>query len=138
MAGPIVIDPARGQRRVPNFGTATREDVPGFLGIMQILHQEPNSSMFARLLEGSPRAEDEVPLAHLFEEMSTLALHNLVTEDLLFDAFAIDHYYEKLRGRIDRVRRESGNPKFCENFEAAAVLAREYREQRPAKMRVEA
>ena len=135
MAGPVVIDPQRGQRRVPNFGTASREDVPGFLGIMQILHQEPNSSMFARLLEGSPRAEDEVPLAHLFEEISTLALHNLIVEDLLFDAFAIDHYYEKLRGRVERVRAESGNPKFCENFEAAAVLAREYREQRPPKMR---
>jgi hypothetical protein len=135
MAGPVVIDPQRTGRRTPNFGTASREDVPGFLGIMRIVHQEPTSSMFARLLEGSVRAEDEVPLAHLFEEISTLALHGLIVEDLLFDAFAIDKYFERLRDRIDRVRKHTGNAKFCENFEIAADLAREYREQRPAKVR---
>jgi hypothetical protein len=135
MAGPVVIDPNRSARRTPNFGTATHEDVPAFLGIMRILHQEPNSSMFARLLEGSPRAEDEVPLAHLFEEISTLALHGLIVEDLLFDAFAIDHYYDRLQDRINRVRKEGGNSKFAENFELAADLAREYRDQRPAKVR---
>ncbi len=133
MAGPVVIDPQR--RQAPNFGTATKQDVPSFLGIMQILHQEPNSSMFARLLEGSPRAEDEVPLAHLFEEIATLALHGLIVEDLLFDAFAVDRYYEQLRGRIERVRQQTGNPKFCENFEIAAELAQQYRDQRPAKVR---
>lgn len=135
MAGPVVIDPQRSARRTPNFGTATREDVPGFLGIMQILHQEPNSSMFARLLEGTTRDEDEVPLAHLFEEMSSLALHGLIVEDLLFDAFAIDYYFDRLRPRIERVRSQSGNSKFCENFEIAAALAVEYRDQRPAKVR---
>lgn len=135
MAGPVVIDPQRAARRTPNFGTATREDVPGFLGIMRIIHQDPTSSMFARLLEGSVRAEDEVPLAHLFEEISTLALHGLIVEDLLFDAFAIDHYFERLKDGIERVRRDTGNAKFCENFEIAADLAREYREQRPAKVR---
>ena len=135
MAGPIVIDPARGQRRVPNFGTATHHDVQGFVGIMQILHTEPNSSMFARLLDGSPQDEDELPLAHLFEEISTLALHNLVVEDLLFDAFAIDHYYDTLKKRIQAARKKTKNPKFCENFEAAALLAREYRALRPKRLR---
>jgi hypothetical protein len=135
MAGPVVIDPNRAARRAPNFGTATRDDVPAFLGIMRILHQEPNSSMFARLLEGSPRTEDEVPLAHLFEEISTLALHGLIVEDLLFDAFAVDHYYERLEDRINRVRTDTGNSKFAENFEIAAELARQYRDQRPSKVR---
>ncbi len=134
MAGPVVIDPNK--PRVPQFGTATREDVPGFLGIMQIVHQEPTNSMFARLLSGSQGEGDEVPLAHLFEEISTLALHGLIVEDLLFDAFAFDRYWEQLKHRVERVRRDSGNPKFCENFEIAAALAIEYREQRPAKVRV--
>lgn len=134
MAGPVVIDPER--RQAPNFGTATREDVPGFLGIMRIVHTEPTSSMFARLVEGSPRPEDEVPLAHLFEEISTLALHGLIVEDLVFDAFAIDRYFEQLRPRVERVRTETSNPKFCENFEIASGLAKQYRELRPAKVRV--
>ena len=133
MAGPVVIDPAR--RRRPQFGTAKREDIPGFLGIMQILHSEPNSSMFARLLEGKQTNNDEVPLAHLFEEISTLALHGLVPEDLLFDAYAFDDYWEKLSERVQKVRKESGNEKFCENFELAAASAIDYREDRPAKHR---
>jgi len=133
MAGPVVVDPQR--RQAPNFGTATRADVPGFLGIMQIVHQEPTSSMFARLVEGAQRREDEVPLAHLFEEISTLALHGLIVEDLVFDAFAIDRYFDQLRERIETVRRETDNPKFCENFEIAAGLAKQYRDQRPAKVR---
>lgn len=134
MAGPVVVDPNK--RRTPEFGTATREDVPSFLGIMQIVHQEPTNSMFARLLSGNQTDADEVPLAHLFEEISTLALHGLICEDLLFDAFAFDRYWETLRGHVERVRRESGNPKFCENFEIAAQLGAQYREQRPPKVHV--
>ena len=135
MAGHVVIDPEK--RRAPQFGTASRQDLPGFLGIMQIIHQEPNSSMFARLLTGTQSEADEVPLAHLFEEVSTLALHGLIVEDLLFDAFAFDGYWDTLKDRVHRVRRESGNPKFCENFEIAAALAVQYREQRPPKLRIE-
>jgi hypothetical protein len=134
MAGPVVIDPTKVPKREPQFGTASAADVPAFLGIMRILHQEPNSSMFARLLEGSPRHEDEIPLAHLFEEVSTLALHGLIAEDLLFDAFAFDQYWSELHDRVQQVRRDTGNPKFCENFEIAAALAVHYREHRPAKV----
>lgn len=100
---------------------------------MTILHSEPNSSMFARLLQDQQTPEDEVPLAHLFEEISTLALHGLVPEDLLFDAFAFDDYWQKLKARVEAVREKSGNPKFAENFELAAASAVEYREDRPAK-----
>ncbi len=136
MAGPVVIDPAKARHIEPKFGTATRDDLPGFLGIMQILHSEPTSSMFTRLLEGTIRREDEVPLAHLFEEISTLALHGLIVEDLLFDAFAFDGYWQKLAPRIEEIRRQSGNPKFGENFEIAAALAVKYREHRPSKVGV--
>ena len=135
MAGPVLVDPATTARRIPEFGTATRADVPGFVGIMQILHSEPNSSAFARLLAGDTRPDDEVPLAHLFEEISTMALHGLIVEDLIFDAFAFDYYWERLRPRVETIRESTGNPKFGENFEIAAGLAVAYRENRPPKIR---
>jgi len=133
MAGPVVHEPATAGRLTPKFGNATRDDLPGFLGIMRIIHQEPNSSAFARLLLGQPKPEDEIPLAHLFEEISTLALHGLIVEDLLFDAFAFDYYWEQLKGAVDKARERTSNRKFCENFEQAARLAIAYRETRPAK-----
>jgi len=134
MAGPVVLDPTRADRRRPQFGNATRADVPGFLGIMQILHSEPNSSAFARLLSRQLQDGDEIPLAHLFEEVSTLALHGLIVEDLVFDAFAIDLYWDQLKGAVKKVRKSTSNPKFCENFEIAAKLAESYREERPGKV----
>src|ERR1700693_2132674 len=132
MAGPVVHSPSGPLR--PRFGTARHEDLPGFIGIMQILHQEPTSSAFARLLTANQTPEDEIPLAHLFEEIATLALHGLLPGDLLFDAFAIDFYYKELKPRIEEVRRSTSNDKFCENFEIAARLAIAYREERPAKV----
>ena len=132
MAGPVVHSPS-GQLR-PRFGTARREDLPGFIGIMQILHQEPTSSAFARLLTANQTPEDEIPLAHLFEEIATLALHGLLPGDLLFDAFAIDIYWNALSARITEVRKATGNDKFCENFEIANKLAKAYREERPTKV----
>jgi hypothetical protein len=133
MAGPVTIKPAE-TRWTPQFGTATEKDVPAFVGIMQIIHQEPTASAFARLLTGQMRSEDEVPLAHLFEEIATLALHGLLVEDLLFDAFAFDHYWDQLGPRVLALRDRGHNPKFGENFEIAAGLARAYREARPAKV----
>jgi hypothetical protein len=132
MAGPVVHKP--GEKARPRFGTARREDVPGFIGIMQILHQEPTSSAFSRLVSGEQRPDDEIPLAHVFEEISTLALHGLLPEDLLFDAFAIDIYWNQLEARVAQVRKTTANDKFCENFEIAARLAVAYREERPAKV----
>jgi hypothetical protein len=134
MAGPVVHEPASALRRTPQFGNATRDDLPGFLGIMRIIHQEPNSSAFARLLTGDQRTEDEIPLAHLFEEVSTLALHGLIVEDLLFDAFAFDYYWDALKGSVKAARKRTGNQKFCENFELAAQLAVAYRDARPSKV----
>jgi hypothetical protein len=134
MAGPVVHK--LGEKPRPRFGTATREDVSAFIGIMQVLHREPTSSAFARLLAGTTKADDEIPLAHIFEEISTLALHGLVAEDLLFDAFAFDFYWKALERPIERVRTSVDNPKFCENFEIAARLAIAYREERPAKISV--
>jgi len=101
---------------------------------MQILHEEPTSSAFARLLTAQQTAEDEIPLAHVFEEISTLVLHGLLPGDLLFDAFAIDIYWNALSERIAEVRKTTGNDKFCENFEVARELAIAYREERPAKV----
>jgi len=121
-------------RWTPQFGTATEKDVPAFVGIMQVIHQEPTASQFARLLAGQTRSDDELPLAHLFEEMATLALHGLLVEDLIFDAFAFDSYWDQLHESVVSIRERMGNPKFGENFEIAAGLARAYREARPAKV----
>jgi hypothetical protein len=133
MAGPVVVNPPSPSRPRPSFGTATAADVPAFLGVMQLLHQEPNSAAFARLLSGRLQEDDYIPLAHLFEEISTLAVHGLISEDLLFDAFAFDLYWGQFKERIEWLRSETGNPKLCENFETASRAAREYRELRPPR-----
>ena len=73
--------------------------------------------------------------AHLFEEISVLALHHLVPEALLFDAFGFDLYWDELREDIMSLRQQTGNEKFCENFEIAADRARDYRNDRPPKRR---
>lgn len=108
--------------------SAHREpDVTVFLTIMQILHSEPTVSSFMRLLRKQLEPDDYVPLSHLFEEISVLAVHGFVHEHLLIDALALDMYWDELREDIFQVRRSTGNPKFCENFEAIADRAREYR-----------
>lgn len=135
MPGPKHYDPTRPPRREPEFGTAGQSDLPAFLGIMRIVHEPPMAASFARLLTDEPLSGDLVPLAHLFEEVSTLAVHRLISEDLLFDAFAIDLYWEQLKATIEGVRKTSSNPKFCENFEICSDLAHTYRELRPPKPR---
>ena len=118
-----------------DFGRSTLEQVPGFVGLMRILHAEPTASAFARLLRKELIADDYVQLAHLFEEISVLALHRHIAEELLFDAFAFDMYWDELREDVLEVRRLTGNEKFCENFEIAAERARRYRKDFPPKLR---
>ena len=100
-----------------------------------MLHSETAAPAFGRLLKKSLQPDDYVLLAHLFEEISVMALHHLIPEALLFDAFAFDLYWEELREDILSLRRQTGNEKFCENFEIAAERAREYRSDRPPKLR---
>jgi hypothetical protein len=102
---------------------------------MSILHGEPAAPAFGRLLKKSLQPDDYVLLAHLFEEISVLALHHLIPEALLFDAFAFDLYWDELREDITSLRRQTGNEKFCENFEIASDRARDYRNDRPPKRR---
>jgi hypothetical protein len=135
MAGHSSFDPTQPRRREPEFGTATLADVPAFLGIMRVLHEPPMAGSFARLLTREQLPGDLVPLAHVFEEICTLAMHRLISEDLLFDAFAIDHYWNQLESTVHGLRFNTGNPKFCENFEICAEQARIYRELRPHKPR---
>jgi hypothetical protein len=100
---------------------------------MSMLHAEPVAPAFGRLLKKSLQPDDYMLLAHLFEEISVLALHHLIPEALLFDAFAFDLYWDELREDILALRRQTGNEKFCENFEIAAHRARDYRNDRPPK-----
>ena len=118
-----------------DFGRSTQDQVPCFVAIMEILHAEPTASAFARLLRKELLADDYVQLAHLFEEISVLTLHRHIAEELLFDAFGFDMYWDELREDVLRVRRTTGNDKFCENFEIAAERARRYRGDFPPKLR---
>jgi len=118
-----------------DFGRSTPDQVPCFVAIMEILHAEPTASAFARLLCKELIADDYVQLAHLFEEVSVLTLHHHIAEELLFDAFAFDMYWDELREDVLEVRRSAGNDKFCENFEIAAERARHYRQDFPPKLR---
>jgi hypothetical protein len=119
----------------PGFGRVAPEHADSFLRIMSMLHSEPVAPAFGRLLKKSLQPDDYVLLAHLFEEISVLALHHLIPEALLFDAFAFDLYWDELREDIQALRRQTGNEKFCENFEIAADRARDYRNERPPKRR---
>jgi hypothetical protein len=119
----------------PGFGRVSPEHAATFLGIMSILHSETAAPAFARLLKKQLQQDDYVLLAHIFEEISVLALHHLIPEALLFDAFGFDLYWDELREDILSLRRETGNEKFCENFEIASDRARDYRNDRPPKRR---
>ena len=119
----------------PDFGRVTHEHAATFLGIMSVLHGEPVAPAFGRLLKKRLQPDDYVLLAHIFEEISVLVLHHLIPEALLFDAFGFDLYWDELREDILSLRQETGNEKFCENFEIAADRAREYRNDRPPKRR---
>jgi hypothetical protein len=118
-----------------DFGRISPEHASTFIGIMSMLHSETAAPAFGRLLKKSLQPDDYVLLAHLFEEISVLALHRLIPEALLFDAFAFDLYWDELREDILSLRRQTGNEKFCENFEIASDRAREYRNERPPKRR---
>src|SRR2546427_5104637 len=119
----------------PDFGRVSAEHAQTFIGIMHTLHSDPTASAFGRLLKKRLGAEDYVLLAHVFEEISVLTLHRLIPEALLFDAFAFDLYWDELREDILSLRRQTGNEKFCENFEIASDRARDYRNDRPPKRR---
>ena len=118
-----------------DFGRVSPDNAQTFLSIMQVLHSESTAPAFGRLLKKRLESDDYVLLAHVFEEVSVLALHHLVPEALLFDAFAFDLYWDELREDVIKLRATTGNEKFCENFEIAAERAREYRADRPPKTR---
>ena len=128
-------DPTERRKHPPDFGRAGAEHVEPFLGIMNILHSESVAPAFGRLLRKSLQPDDYVQLAHVFEEISVLALHHLIPETLLYDAFAFDLYWDEVREDVIRTRQQTANDKFCENFELAAERARAYRADRPPKTR---
>src|SRR5436309_15245030 len=127
--------PADPRPPAPDFGRVTAEHAQTFIAIMNTLHSEPTAPAFGRLLQKKLQPDDYMLLVHLFEEISVLALHHLIPEALLFDAFAFDLYWDELREDVLALRAETGHEKFCENFEIAAERAREYRTDRPPKLR---
>jgi hypothetical protein len=127
--------PTDPRRPSPDFGKVSPEHAQTFISISHMLHSDTTGPAFGRLLKKNLEKDDYVLLAHLFEEISVLALHHLIPETLLFDAFAFDLYWDELREDVMRLRTQTGNEKFCENFELAAERAREYRADRPPKTR---
>src|SRR5437763_7277173 len=127
--------PTESSPPAPGFGRVSAEHAQTFIGIMHTLHSEPTATAFGRLLKKNLQADDYMLLAHVFEEISVLALHHLIPEALLFDAFAFDLYWDELREDVMALRAQTGNDKFCENFEIAAERARAYRTDRPPKLR---
>src|SRR6202140_5202878 len=127
--------PSEQRPPAPDFGRVTQEHAATFLGIMAMLHGEPVAPAFGRLLKKNLQPDDYVLLAHLFEEISVLALHHLIPEALLFAAFGFGLYWDELREDIMSLRQQTGNEKFCGNFEIAADRARDYRSDRPPKRR---
>src|SRR6184192_676070 len=127
--------PADPRPPAPDFGRVSAEHAQAFIAIINTLHSGPTAPSFGRLLQKKLQPDDYMLLVHLFEEISVLALHHLVPEALLFDAFAFDLYWDELREDVVAVRAETGNEKFCENFEIAAERARDYRQDRPPKLR---
>ena len=119
----------------PGFGRVSGEHAQTFISIIKVLHSEPTAAAYGRLLKKTLEPDDYMLLAHLFEEISVLALHHLIPEALLFDAFAFDLYWDELREDVMALRAQTGNDKFCENFEIAAERARAYRTDRPPKLR---
>jgi len=128
-------DPSEKHRPAPDFGRAGAESVAPFLSIMELLHSDSVGPAFGRLLRKRLEPDDYVQLAHVFEEISVLALHHLIPEALLYDAFAFDLYWDEVREDVIQTRQQTANEKFCENFELAAERAREYRADRPPKHR---
>jgi hypothetical protein len=127
--------PTDPRRPALDFGKVAPEHAQTFIAISNMLHSDTTGPAFGRLLKKSLERDDYVLLAHLFEEISVLALHHLIPEALLFDAFAFDLYWDELREDVLSLRTQTGNEKFCENFELAAERARDYRADRPPKTR---
>jgi hypothetical protein len=130
MAGPVVVD--RDRRPPRTFKRETAEDTDVLLGLMGVLHSEPLSSAFSSVLRNDVKGVDVLPLAHFFEELAVLIERGHLAEDLAFDTFALDLYWDQLAKQIKAARKASSNPKLCENFEAEAEVAREYRDSQPA------
>lgn len=131
MAGPAVVD--RDRKPPRTFKRETAEDTDVLLSLMAVLHSEPLSSVFSRLLRNDVKGVDVLPLAHFFEELAVLIERGHLAEDLAFDTFALDLYWDQLQPQIKAARKAGHNPKLCDNFEAEAEVAREYRDSQPAR-----
>jgi hypothetical protein len=127
-----LVDPNRKPGRM--FRRETSEDTQVLLGIMKMLHSEPLAGAFTKLLQNAASGEDAIALAHFFEEVSVLTERGHVAEDLIFDVFALDLYWDQLEKGVQALRKRTGNGKLCENFEVLAEVAREYRQSRPGRV----
>jgi hypothetical protein len=66
-----------------------------------------------------------------FETLGTLYKHGLLNEDLLFDWLAVSMVWDRIKGFALGVRREAGEPRLHENFEAMAKANAEWDARMP-------
>ena len=133
MAGKTVSSPDAPHRFSQHLGTPGQPDAESLLAIMTIVHTEPLATAFADLQAGTSTKANSLKLAHLFEEIGALVIHQLINRDLLFDAYAFDSYWKVLGPTVLATRKKNKNAKFGENFEMLAEMAADYRDQRPPK-----
>src|SRR5256885_16024615 len=106
------------------FGRVSAEHAQTFIGIINVLHNGPTAPAFGRLLQKKLEADDYMMLAHIFEEFCVMALHHLIPEARLFDAFALDLHWDELREDVLALRQEPAKEKFCGNLEIAPLRDR--------------
>src|SRR5258708_13316260 len=103
---------------------------------MEMVHDEPLASAFNAIQQGKVTAAQSVGLAHFCEEIGAMVIHNLISRELLFDAFAFDGYWKTLGPEVKRIRKSNHNPTFGENFELISEMAFEHREEQPPNLEI--
>jgi len=80
--------------------------------------------------KGSDQFGQARRVAGFYETVGTMWKHRLINEDLLFDWLWVEGVWNRLKGFALGLRREAGNPRLFENFEAMSGASREWKEKR--------
>ncbi|PKP56814.1 hypothetical protein CVT91_12175 [Candidatus Atribacteria bacterium HGW-Atribacteria-1] len=74
---------------------------------------------------GSEGFANASKICGVFETIGTLYKHGLLNEELLFDWLAIDLVWDRIKGFALGMRKQTGEPRIHENFEAMAKAQKE-------------
>jgi hypothetical protein len=73
-------------------------------------------------------------VAGYWEVLATLLNNGLLSEDLVFDMFAMDYDWKKAEPIVHGIRNEHKMPRLYENFEALAKKYSEWEKKHPPKV----